>query len=47
MTDEASKARPAAKTGLGTRLTHLGRAGTRVHGFVNPPLHRGSTRSDP
>jgi cystathionine beta-lyase len=26
-----------------TRLTHTGRAGKRVHGFVNPPLHRGST----
>ena len=26
-----------------TRLTHAGRAGTRVHGFVNPPVHRGST----
>ncbi len=26
-----------------TRLSHGGRAGTRVHGFVNPPLQRGST----
>jgi cystathionine beta-lyase len=26
-----------------TRLSHLGRPGTRVHGLVNPPLHRGST----
>ena len=26
-----------------TRLSHLGRAGTRAHGFVNPPLQRGST----
>lgn len=26
-----------------TRLSHLGRPGTHVHGFVNPPLHRGST----
>jgi cystathionine beta-lyase len=24
-------------------LSHAGRAGTRAHGFVNPPLHRGST----
>ena len=47
MTDDASKSRPAAKTGLGTRLTHLGRAGTHVHGFVNPPLHRGSTVLQP
>ena len=33
--------RPAQ--GLATRLSHAGRAGTRVHGFVNPPVHRGST----
>src|SRR5579864_2728347 len=26
-----------------TRLSHTGRAGKRVHGFVNPPLQRGST----
>ncbi len=26
-----------------TRLSHGGRAGTHVHGFVNPPVHRGST----
>jgi cystathionine beta-lyase len=29
--------------GFATRLAHLGRAGTKTHGFVNPPLHRGST----
>lgn len=29
--------------GLATRLSHAGRAGTRVHGFVNPPVMRGST----
>jgi cystathionine beta-lyase len=29
--------------GLATRLSHAGRAGTKTHGFVNPPLHRGST----
>jgi cystathionine beta-lyase len=29
--------------GLATRLSHAGRAGTHAHGFVNPPLHRGST----
>ena len=28
---------------LATRLSHAGRAGTKVHGFVNPPVHRGST----
>ena len=26
-----------------TRLSHAGRAGTRVRAFVNPPLLRGST----
>ena len=26
-----------------TRLSHAGRAGTKVHGFVNPPVERGST----
>ncbi len=29
--------------GFATRMSHAGRAGTRVHGFVNPPVHRGST----
>jgi cysteine-S-conjugate beta-lyase len=31
------------KPGLRTTLSHVGRAGKRVHGFVNPPLLRGST----
>lgn len=31
------------KQGLATRLSHAGRVGTHVHGFVNPPVHRGST----
>ncbi len=31
------------KPSLATRLSHAGRAGTHVHGFVNPPVHRGST----
>jgi cystathionine beta-lyase len=31
------------KLGLATRLSHAGRAGTKSHGFVNPPVHRGST----
>jgi cystathionine beta-lyase len=26
-----------------TRLSHAGRAGTNIRGFVNPPVHRGST----
>jgi len=30
-----------------TRLSHTGRKGTRVHGLVNPPLHRGSTVLQP
>ncbi len=29
--------------GYFTRLSHAGRAGTNVRGFVNPPVHRGST----
>ncbi len=29
--------------GFRTQMSHVGRAGKRVHGFVNPPLHRGST----
>ena len=35
------------KYGFETRLTHTGRAGKQVHGFVNPPLHRGSTVLQP
>jgi cysteine-S-conjugate beta-lyase len=31
------------KQRFATRMSHAGRAGTRVHGFVNPPVHRGST----
>jgi cystathionine beta-lyase len=31
------------RPGLATMLSHAGRAGTKAHGFVNPPLHRGST----
>ena len=31
------------KRGFRTRLSHTGRAGKRIHGFVNPPLLRGST----
>lgn len=32
-----------ASHGYMTRLSHAGRAGTNVRGFVNPPVHRGST----
>ena len=31
------------KRGFRTQLSHVGRAGKRKHGFVNPPLLRGST----
>ena len=31
------------KRGFRTKLSHAGRAGKRIHGFVNPPLLRGST----
>ena len=31
------------KLGVATRLSHAGRAGTHAHGFVNPPVYRGST----
>ena len=34
---------PPIKHGPATRLSHAGRAGTRIHGFVNPPVLRGST----
>lgn len=30
-----------------TRLSHAGRAGTHIHGFVNPAVHRGSTVLQP
>jgi cysteine-S-conjugate beta-lyase len=33
--------------GFRTRLSHTGRAGKRTHGFVNPPLLRGSTVLSP
>ena len=32
-----------ASHGLLTRLSHAGRHGTKIRGFVNPPVHRGST----
>lgn len=38
--DSAPKPRTQA---FATRLSHAGRAGTHVHGFVNPAVHRGST----
>ena len=41
MTDAAPP--EGRKRGFRTRLSHTGRAGKRIHGFVNPPLLRGST----
>lgn len=32
-----------ATMGFATRLSHAGRVGTKIRGFVNPPVHRGST----
>jgi cystathionine beta-lyase len=29
--------------GFSTRMSHAGREGVRIHGFVNPGVHRGST----
>ncbi|MGH7122691.1 MAG: cystathionine beta-lyase [Acetobacteraceae bacterium] len=40
MPDDTSGRRPQA---FATRLTHAGRAGPHTHGFVNPPVVRGST----
>ena len=37
MNDEAAP----PKLALRTRLSHVGRKGKRVHGFVNPPLPDG------
>src|SRR3954471_21250848 len=42
MTDE-SNGGSARKHGFRTTLSHVGRASKREHGFVNPPLLRGST----
>lgn len=41
MPDDSSG--PRRQTGFRTQLSHGGRAGTRAHGFVNLPVHRGST----
>ncbi|HEV7266713.1 MAG TPA: cystathionine beta-lyase [Falsiroseomonas sp.] len=38
---------PGTRHGFGTRLTHGSRPAVRSHGFVNPPLHRGSTVLQP
>ncbi len=31
------------RDGFATRMSHGGRPGAKAHGFVNPPVHRGST----
>ena len=36
-------ASPPRATGFATRMSHAGRAGKHTLGFVNPPVHRGST----
>jgi cysteine-S-conjugate beta-lyase len=41
MPDDATP--DSRKYAFGTRLSHVGRPGKHVHGFVNPPLLRGST----
>ena len=43
MPDDRATIPVPAKHGPRTRLSHVGRAGVRVHAFVNPPVHRGST----
>ena len=39
----ADDTKQPGKAGFYTRLSHAGRAGTNVRGFVNPAVHRGST----
>ncbi len=34
---------PHGKDRFPTRMSHAGRAGVKIHGFVNPGVHRGST----
>lgn len=43
MPNDTPAGTPPGQHDLFTRLSHAGRAGTHVHGFVNLPLHRGST----
>ncbi|MBV9783848.1 MAG: cystathionine beta-lyase [Acidisphaera sp.] len=38
---------PGRRYAFETRLGHVGRPGTRTHGFVNPPVVRGSTVLQP
>jgi len=43
MPDDSARKGHGTPHGFFTRMSHAGRAGTRVHGFVNPPVVRGST----
>ncbi len=45
MPDDHNPATP--KHGFATRMSHAGRPPVRSHGFVNPPVHRGSTVLSP
>ncbi len=44
---DAQGQKTAASHGFATRMSHAGRAPVRSHGFVNPPVHRGSTVLSP
>ena len=43
MPDDSARKGHGTPHGFFTRMSHAGRAGTRVHVFVNPPVVRGST----
>lgn len=45
MPDDSPLPRP--KHGFATRMSHAARTSARGHGFVNPPVHRGSTVLQP
>ncbi len=42
MPDDMAPSGPGSMR-FATRLSHAGRKGTKIRGFVNPPVHRGST----
>ena len=42
-TDSACASAPSSTRAIGTQLAHLGRRSGEHHGFVNTPIHRGST----
>ncbi len=43
MPDDHSARTGKKSASFSTRMSHAGRLGTKVDGFVNPPVHRGST----